>query len=148
MAERTDASLLFIVGCNIKKYREKKLRDGDRSFTQQGCADKLNIAQQQWNRWESGKKLPSTANQRKIADLLDVAPSMLWEGNEKTPGTKAPGAEPPTVAGVLDACLSLQSALSDFVVKVNRERDLEPFREEIKDLAGSARSLQELLSKF
>lgn len=70
---RADPILLKAISYNIKKIRKKLYDSGRKSFTQKGCADKVSVKQQDWNRWESGKTLPSPANQRKIAELLEVS---------------------------------------------------------------------------
>jgi transcriptional regulator with XRE-family HTH domain len=85
MVARGDPKLASIIGYSIIKFRKKMLDAGRKAFTQQGCADKIGVLRQQWAAWELGKKLPSPANQRKIAELLEVSLSEL-RGEIAPPG--------------------------------------------------------------
>lgn len=144
--KRTSTSLTAVpaISSNIKKFRMQMENSDGKPMSQQECADKLGVVQQVWAAWESGKNNPNKTSQKKLAAFFGVEINELWQG--KAPGTKAPGAEPITYDAVVNACLSVQAAISDVLLHLNRERDLKPFREDLKDLADTARSLQELLS--
>lgn len=144
MAKQKDPTIATLIGCNLEKLRKQKFPGHGGA---KKCAETFGVAPQAWNGWEKGAKTPGDANQRKLAEFFGITVGEL-RGDEKAPSAKAPRAEPVTYDAVVNACLSVQVAISDVLLHLNRERDLKPFREDLKDLADTARSLQELLSDF
>ena len=142
MAKRKDASLSKSIGCTMKKYRELRFP----GLTQKEVGAKIGVSGQMWSNWETGYRTPDDAYRLEIAKVLGISIAELVGEEKKAPDAKAPGAEPVTYDAVVNACLSVQAAISDVLLHLNRERDLKPFREDLKDLADTARSLQELLS--
>lgn len=62
---------------NIKKYRKEA------GYTQEWLANNLNVSQTAIALWESGTRTPSIDVIEKIADLLDVPPSLLMGWDER-----------------------------------------------------------------
>lgn len=108
----SDPIIAQIMGCNIRKFRKILYDGGRKTFTQAGCADKIGVKQQQWAAWESGAlSAPSPANQRKIAEVLEVSLAEL-RGEAIIPRAGGDSQINPQNAEELDIIFTLQESLS------------------------------------
>lgn len=71
--EEKSVDIPALFGGNLKKYRKQK------KFTQEQLSEKLEITQKHLSMLETGTQFASAALISKICDVLELAPSKLFE---------------------------------------------------------------------